>query len=152
MQIFATSINPAKAAQHLDNVRLRKMVVETAQILCSALFKHGIETPYKPTHLQHPAVKWAAKTAGNWDWLFEYGNELAHEYARRSGRVHKTTEVYKILTGKSCYLPQGTRLNFWNGTGINGVPIEQAYLMYLNDKWDADKKEPTWGVYYEINK
>lgn len=148
MQIFATSTYPAEAAKHLDNIRLRKMVVETAQILCSALFIHGHKTPYKPTHLNHPAVKWAAKNAGNWEWLFEYGTELAYEYTYRSGKVHKTTEIYKILAGMSYYLPSGNRSAFWNGTGIDDIPIEQAYLMYLNNKWDTDKKEPTWNTYY----
>lgn len=58
MNIFATDKNPSIAAACLDDVRLREMLVESAQILCTAvsvlpthIYDYEKSPLYKPTSL-----------------------------------------------------------------------------------------------------
>ena len=76
MNIFILDTNPSSAAVQSCDKHVVKMVLETAQILCSALSIHGIATPYKATHVHHPFVKWTAETWGNAMWLWRYGVDL----------------------------------------------------------------------------
>lgn len=51
MNIFATDPCPIKSAQFLDDKRVIKMILESAQMLCTALHQLGYdkEIPYKQT-------------------------------------------------------------------------------------------------------
>ena len=72
--LFLTSKNPEVAASHLDNLRLNKMILETAQLLSSAcrrLYREN-ENLYKDTHLNHPCAIWARKSEENYKWLLSY--------------------------------------------------------------------------------
>lgn len=51
MNIFVTNTKQKEAVKDLDNKRLVKMVLETAQILSTNLPSHL--APYKPTHASH---------------------------------------------------------------------------------------------------
>lgn len=52
MNIFYLSNDPNKAATYMYNKHVVKMILETAQLLCTAHHELGsnIEIPYKPTH------------------------------------------------------------------------------------------------------
>jgi len=59
MNIFVTSNCPKLSAQALDNKRVVKMVLETAQLLSTAIFINSTITYdnlYKPTHVKHPCT------------------------------------------------------------------------------------------------
>lgn len=89
MNIFVFDPDPAEAALYLDDVRRNKMILETAQLLSSAMHVNhlGNNYPiYKPTHLGHPCAKWTAKSKGNFAWLLEYMKCL-------SNRPHKSKEL-----------------------------------------------------------
>ena len=61
MNIFVTSNCPKLSAQALDNKRVVKMVLETAQLLSTAIFINSTITYdnlYKPTHVKHPCTIW----------------------------------------------------------------------------------------------
>lgn len=85
MNIFLTSFNPKEAASHLDDLRLNKMILETAQLLSSA-YRHLFgddELLYKDTHLNHPCSIWARKNIDSYSWLVEYFDALAKEKIKR---------------------------------------------------------------------
>lgn len=84
MNIFATSSDPRECAQALDSRRLVKMVTETAQILCSA----SGSGPYRPTHVNHPVVRWCARDWENRVWTYHLFLALNVEYSERFRRVH----------------------------------------------------------------
>ena len=102
MNIFATDPDPIISALALDDKRVVKMTLESAQIICSALILRGLTAPYKPTHLKHPCVMWAAESIHNISWLLRHHVALAHIYSHIYGRVHSsyTTvgRVFKDLT------------------------------------------------------
>ena len=93
MNIFVLDTNPKIAATMLCDKHVVKMIVETAQILCTAASKLGHEVPYRPTHAKHPCTLWAGESASNWSWLIEHGLEMCEEYTRRYNRTHKTQSV-----------------------------------------------------------
>lgn len=89
MNIFVVDSDPKAAAQSLCNRHVVKMVLETAQILCTVT---GYEV-YKPTHAKHPCTLWAARSYGNLQWLYLHGVALSEEYTRRYGKIHKSEDV-----------------------------------------------------------
>jgi len=94
MNIFILDQNPKIAATMLCDKHVVKMIVETAQMLCTIARDLGhAAAPYKSTHKNHPCTLWAAKSRENWDWLLEHGIEMSAEYTRRYGRVHKSLAV-----------------------------------------------------------
>jgi|TARA_R110000824_G_scaffold357562_3_gene545085 hypothetical protein len=94
MNIFILDNNPKIAAQMLCDKHVVKMIVETAQMLCTTASKLGHDdVPYKPTHFKHPCTLWAGESSANWDWLIAHGIEMCAEYTRRYNRIHKTQAV-----------------------------------------------------------
>ena len=58
MNIFYVNADPIVAAQELCDDHIRKMQIESAQMLCTAHWANGGEAPYKRAHLNHPTTKW----------------------------------------------------------------------------------------------
>lgn len=91
MNIFVLDLNPMRAAQAHCDKHVVKMCLEYAQILSTVASLRGVNTPYKPTHKNHPCVKWAAESPANYAWLYSLAIETGREYTARYGRVHKST-------------------------------------------------------------
>lgn len=146
MNIFVVSNNTKVCAQALDNKRLVKMVLETAQMLSGAMDIHGQTGPYKPTHLKHPCTQWVAETAGNWAWTLSLFEELAHEYYYRYERRHKCMENWEIFTHHVNNMTDVTgRTAFVNCTIFKDIEdVQEAYRLYLAHKWGNDLTEPQW--------
>ena len=98
MNIFVLDLNPKIAAMDMDDVRVPKMCVESAQMMASALRRHGATdsmmpltkagTPYKGGYKHHPCTVWAGETRWNFVWLAEHAISLCMEYRIRFGKVH----------------------------------------------------------------
>lgn len=94
MNIFVLDKDPAMAARMLCDKHVVKMILETAQMLCTAVHANGhTNTPYRPTHKKHPCTLWVNESKENWDWLVVHGEEMCLEYTRRYGKVHKSQAV-----------------------------------------------------------
>lgn len=159
MNIFATSYDPYVAARFLDDKRLIKMILESTQILCTVLYLRDkvtkIENKYllkgtnlellKPTHINHPCVKWTFKNWENFQWLGVYVQKLCEEYTLRYGRLHKYNKLLKLLFGKIPLINKNLTSNFGftNCTSFkNNKNIPLAYRLYLKEKWNKDKYKP----------
>lgn len=92
MNIFYLSHDPVKAAQLQYNKHVVKMILETAQLLCTAHHELGssIDIPYKATHKNHPSAIWVRSSAENYMWAYEHMLALGNEYTRRYGKHHLT--------------------------------------------------------------
>ena len=91
MNIFYLHQDPVKAAQYQYNKHVVKMILESAQMLCTA--HHCIDTefadvPYKIAHKNHPSTVWARRSANNYEWLYHHFVALSAEYKRRYGKDH----------------------------------------------------------------
>jgi hypothetical protein len=98
MNIFFLDRDPARAARFHSDQHVVKMVLETAQILCAALHRHGIDAPYRPTHPRHPCVLWAGDSLAHWQWTRRLGLELGAEYTYRRGKHHASAVVIAALS------------------------------------------------------
>jgi hypothetical protein len=67
MNIFATDINPEISAINLCDKHIIKMILESAQILCTVRWSKGLYAPYNPTHTKHPCVLWAKSSLQNYE-------------------------------------------------------------------------------------
>ena len=83
MNIFILDHDIKTCAQYHCDQHVGKMVLESVQILCTALNKKGISTPYRSTHSKHPCVLWAEASFDNFCWLKELTTELNREYRWR---------------------------------------------------------------------
>jgi hypothetical protein len=84
------------------------MTLESAQILCSAVYLNRgvrIDGLYKPTHLKHPCVQWAAASHVNFMWLLAHAYALAGEYTARFGKVHGSFRVIEHTGQYAHYFP-----------------------------------------------
>jgi hypothetical protein len=97
MNIFILDSNIRKCAQYHCDVHNIKMILESAQLLCSAIWMTGSPAPYKLTHKNHPCSKWARESLDNWLWLKELALELCSEYTRRYSKIHKSEGVINSL-------------------------------------------------------
>lgn len=95
VNIFYLDTNPECAARYQCDKHVVKMVLESAQIMCAVLHRYGISFTgiYKPTHTNHPSVRWAGDSQLNYSWLAQHAVYLCLEYQRRYNRKHKSQYV-----------------------------------------------------------
>jgi len=96
MNIFFLDWDVKKCSQYHCDKHVVKMILETAQLLCSA---HHItnqvtdQIPYKLSHKNHPCAIWVRESLSNYLYLCELGLELSKEYTYRYGKRHKSQDV-----------------------------------------------------------
>lgn len=148
MNIFASFQCPIKSAKFLDNSRVVKMILESAQLLSAAIHLNGGNTEglYKLTHKGHPCTIWATKSSGNWHWLYAHYLALCDEYTRRYGKVHKSSLLQDKLAAASTCIPKGPRTEFQNSARNNSLNLDyshltvhEAYQTYLIERFNTDK-------------
>ena len=95
MNIFILDTGITLCAQYHCDRHVNKMILESVQILCTALNKRGFDTPYKSTHPRHPCVLWADRSFDNFQWLAELTAALNREYRFRyeTDRDHASMRV-----------------------------------------------------------
>lgn len=152
MNIFITDFDPQVAVLHLDDSRIRKMNIETAQIVSTALREEwGINSSYKSTHKGHPCTKWAQRHQNNLSWLVNYGYHIGREFIHRFGKPHASSFVnaeQRALIDQHNFT-RGEVTPFQN-SARNGIvdcthmPIPFSYRSYLNLRWAGDKRHPKW--------
>ena len=99
MNIFYLNTDPRIAAQQHCDQHVVKMMVETAQLLCTA--HHVCETAtdnlYKPTHKNHPSAVWVRSSRANYQWTYALLYWLCREYEYRRDRKSKVMELLPSL-------------------------------------------------------
>jgi hypothetical protein len=159
MNIFVTHSDPYFAAIALDDKRLNKMIVESAQMMAYALKRHGSQCipytlsgyPYRTSggHRNHPCTIWAGNTRSNFFWLLNHFSYMLEEYKDRFNKEHGCSSNFPIFAAGAVDIPEGELEEFVNcsayvTTSSNPLIIESLYRRTLQDKWRADKKPPTW--------
>ena len=90
--------DPVGSAKALDDKRINKMALESAQILCTIIADrdpdfHAHHELYKPTHANHPSTVWAGESHTNFVWLLTHAFACIDEAARR---YNKDAWEYKV--------------------------------------------------------
>ena len=146
MNIFILDENPVRAARAMDCVRVPKMIVESAQMMASALRRLGATdeqmpltksgSPYKGGYHHHPCTIFAGDTRANFDWLALHAKALLYEYYLRFGKVHACYNPIYHMSSMSKMIPEGKLTPF-----AQAMPYEfkhedavQAYRAYYHSK------------------
>lgn len=153
MNIIVTNKCPYKSAKFLDDKRLNKFILESAQMLNTAVsFYSNIKTPYKPTHKNNSVVKWVAKSRKNYEWLLRHFIALNKERKLRfpDKKVHKSSlDIWKYFELRK-HIPENKQTQFVNRAsrlelGIdyrNIKNVHKAYKLYIKERWKNDKIPP----------
>tara|TARA_R100000231_G_C5248494_1_gene141984 strand:- start:57 stop:569 length:513 start_codon:yes stop_codon:yes gene_type:complete len=146
MNIFVLDADPEKAAQAMDCVRVPKMVTESAQMMASALLRHGTPssvmpytmsgTRYKGGYHRHPCTVWAGDTRMNFMWLATHALALCKEYEQRFIKEHACRQPILHMIEWMDNIPEGDYTPF-----AQAMPDEfkqedavQAYRAYYHSK------------------
>ena len=83
MNIFVLDTDIERCARFHCDQHVSKMILESVQMMCTALDKRGFSTPYRPTHPKHPCVLWVERSYDNFLWLGRLAVALNREYRYR---------------------------------------------------------------------
>jgi hypothetical protein len=125
---------------HCD-AHVRKMILEYAQMLCSAhhvcgRFKN--KNLYKIAFKNNPCTVWARTTSGNYLWLYTLFINLCKEYTFRFGKVHSSQkQLEKCLSFIPVYIPND-----------NMTKLHQAMPQYCKHSRDT----AAYHMYYNMEK
>lgn len=140
MNIFVLDLDPILAAQYHADIHCGKMILESAQLLCTAHHTLGSdleEIPYKPiSNPNHPCAKWVRESHTNYNWLIEMAFALGMEYEVRYKKKHKSSEVIKLLLNSP--LPKG--IPYKNLTNF-ALAMPDQYKVIKNPKYSNYYKE-----------
>jgi len=154
MNIFYINTDPIIAAKELCDDHIRKMQIESAQMLCTAHWASGSEAPYKRAHLNHPSTIWARESIQHYRWLVKHGLEVCNEFTKRYGKHHKTQDVLEWCRDNEPNIP-----DFGFVAPPQAMPDEyknkdtvEAYkTYYIEDKvknkglsWNKLNNKPEW--------
>ena len=153
MNIFIVDSDPVIAANYLSDKHVVKMISESCQLLSTS---HNIcgkaVTPLKPTHINHPCVKWILKSNSNYEWLYQHFVALLNEFNNRYLHDHEYDQYIEAVSEPSEYIPDLGITQF-----VQAMPVKyrqndavQAYRdYYCNEKlhfcrWTEPSKVPYW--------
>jgi hypothetical protein len=100
MNIFYLDKDIDKCVQFHCDKHVVKMILEYAQILCTAqreLDSNANSLLYKATHKNHPSSLWARETSDNYIYLYNLFVGLSNEYTYRYSKTHLTYSKLKDL-------------------------------------------------------
>lgn len=162
MNIFVLYQNPGLAAMVQCDKHVVKMILESAQMLCTAhrvldgtevlkpsksgkrMVKHW-ELPderdgvlYKATHVNHPCSIWVRESAENYHWLYTHFLGLHFEYAARYKKSHKSYEnLNNLIQNRPDNIPC-----------IEMTP----FVLAMSDEFKTDDPVESYRNYYRSKK
>jgi len=140
MNIFYVDSDPKKAAESLCDKHVVKMILETAQLLCTAIsISNNVETPYKATHKNHPCAIWARESLANFFWLYTHGIALCKEYTARYNKIHKSESIIE-----------------WCGSQIQALKAKSSSFttppLCMPDQYKTSNPVESYRKYYILDK
>jgi len=166
MNIFVLDKNPEIAAQMHCDKHIPKMCVEAAQMMASALRRHGATdkqmpltksgTPYKGGYAHHPCTVWAGDSRDNFQWLADHALGLLNEYFARFNNIHACHGPILLMKSMHSKIPEGDLTTF-----AQAMPDEyrdddavKAYQAYYHSKqfakWEKGTPTPDWWRGVEV--
>jgi len=113
MNIFYLDPSPRRSVDFMSDKHIVKMVLESAQLLCTAhqildskTHIDGVEL-YKVAHKNHPSSIWVRSNKHHYNWLYEHFVELSNEYTQRYKKTHTTySKLSHVLSTPPENIPQ----------------------------------------------
>lgn len=155
MNIFILDKDLEKNAQYYCDQHIVKMILESAQLLCSVVLLKDGNAPYKLTHKDHPCTKWLLENETHWDFLISLVTALNNEYKKRfnHNENHKSFDIILSLT-KPKYSYKAPIKKFISVTDtVEKLSLNKTILSYrkyylkkskeFSMRWSNSKK-PYW--------
>ena len=158
MNIFFLDKSPEKSAQYLCDKHIPKMLLESCQMLSTAIqsYTGRIDGLYKPAYPNHPMTKWVGDTRNNFRWAIDNAVSINDEYTKRFGKLHKSSVVLNKIWFEN-YIDLMPREKFTEPPQC--MPDEYrdkdyvtAYRRYYNTdkkyfaKWEKGRSCPEWWI------
>lgn len=153
MNIFVLDNDPETAAQMMCDKHIPKMIVETYQMLGSALRRHGATDdqmpltqagkPLKGGYHHHPCTKWVGDSGGNFAWTWEHGVALCKEYTLRYCKTHACENGIKNM------------INTWSNLGHSGKCLGvymTPFALAMPDEYKSANAIDSYRRYYIMDK
>ena len=157
MNIFFLDKTPEKSAQYLCDKHVPKMLLESAQMLSTALHSHtmGIDTGiYKEAYPNHPMTKWVGFNRDCFDWVLENAIHIHEEYRFRFNKNHKSYDVISNIINNNYIndipdgffkeppqcMPDEYKDNDYVTAYRNYYKGEKEYFA----KWEKGRQQPEW--------
>lgn len=163
MNIFILSTTPSIAASYHCDQHLNEMILESAQMICTALDIRGC-FPYEgkrlglylPTHHNHPCTQWVAEHGSHVIWLKNLVHSLDQirkdinmsQYSHSSRWVFD--EAFEFYRPKSPEEYESSPLYFAEAItpkhikDMQGVDTVTKYRLYYKWKKDNTIKHMSW--------
>lgn len=112
MNIFYINHDPVIAANAMTNKHIVKMILESAQMLCTAHREldgnNAHPRLYKSAYKNHPSTVWVRTSVYNYNWLYQHFLALNYNYTERYGRTHASyTKLNDLLCNPPRNIPIG---------------------------------------------
>ncbi len=164
MNIFYLDKDPVIAAKMMCDKHVVKMILESAQMLSTAVrVQSGDERAdklglYKMSHKNHPSSIWVRQSYFNFMWLYKHMIALMEEYTYRYDKHHATERLIEPLYN-SFYgeiYPFGDNLEIFTDPpqcmpeickGGDTVSAYQTYYILEKAKiatWNNKRSAPKW--------
>ena len=136
MNIFYLHHSPYLAAKVQYNKHVVKMILESAQMLCTAHHVYGnaeqkLNVPYKQAHLNHPSTIWTRQCRANYRWLYLHMLALGNEYTKRYDKTHMTIhKCATFLNVPPAHIPDGDFVNHHRLCLIN-IKSQVVVLLHI---------------------
>ena len=171
MNIFVLDTDPTTAAHMHCDKHVPKMCVEAAQMMASALRRHGATDeqmpltkagkPYKGGYAHHPCTVWAGDCHENFVWLASHAFALCEEYTSRFGKTHACEGPIKQMATITMTNMIPDAKDEQTLTFAQAMPDEyrdadavKAYQAYYHSKqfakWDKGTPAPDWWQGVEV--
>jgi len=166
MNIFVLDRSPELAAHYHNDKHVVKMIMESAQILCTVHHtldgtedaRRTVPAILRPTHQNHPVVLWAGASHGNYTWLHELMKHLGNEYRKRYNGQHVYTHTLwgqltkrphnmkaKAMSPFAQCMPEQYRQN----DAVEAYRDYYFFEKYHIAKWKAPSSVPDWWAIRE---
>lgn len=156
MNLFPTERSPFACAIALDDKRVVRQASEAIIILSTAAHVLGKTTHYAPHQPEHDLIKWLTACEANYAWGYNYALACNLEYQNRY--KHECLSFKYLRPLHDAHPPVGKRLLpprpelFFNCASNKALGIcfrhivdpLAAYRLYLIERWQRDKRPPTW--------
>ena len=158
MNIFFLDKTPEKSAEMLCDKHVPKMLLESAQMLSTAVqnYMGRIEELYKPAYPNHPMTKWVGSTFSNFQWTLENAVYISDEYTKRFKKLHKSSRILNVIYDNQYYkdIPDErfTEPPQCMPDEYKDKDYVTAYRRYYNNdkkyfaKWEKGRSCPEWWV------
>ncbi len=153
MNIFVLDNDITQCARYHCDKHVSKMILESVQMLCTALNKKGFTTPYRSTHGKHPCVLWVEASYDNFDWLRQLALALNDEYRFRYERQRDHASIKVLRAIENMPFESRGLTEFAQAMPdqykVEGDAISAYRAFYLGDKapfarWTRRSAPPWW--------